>query len=482
MGGARSFVVLWAGLTLLSLLLLLTPSVPTAWPSPELSLTLAGAAATVSLGLVYLSTLRFRALGTPLDLFAGLGFGTLALASLSLRLLGAAGAPTDPVLYLAIFTGAAAGGLFLVGLRYVGQVVEPADQARFGWVRAAYVAAVLLAALVVLVPAARLLPGALDQRGLDLLAAGRPIYGFLPGQAPLLLIASACVALLHGAASLGYTSVALRSPDPHLRLIAVSLTLQFFGQLHTLAFPPAVVDYVSLTDGFRLGTYLLLLLGLMARLGHDAGDQAARAERLRLSRELHDGLAQQLSLLNLRLSHASQVGRPAEKRDEDLRSSRRLVEAALLEARQAITSLREGSSSWQELSRAAGTLTAEFGRNHEVQVTFTARGATDSVDADLHVTVLRMLYEACSNAVRHGGASRIDVRLDGDAEGVELHIQDDGQGFDSTLIHATPGVGIRSMIERLQRRNGSLNLDSVPGHGATIRAWLPLQDRTRRPR
>src|SRR6266704_5925535 len=82
--------------------------------------------------------------------------------------------------------------------------------------------------------------------------------------------------------------------------------------------------------------------------------------------------------------------------------------------------------------------------------------------------------EAWSNAVRHGAARRIAVTLAARRGGIEIVVTDDGRGFDTAQTLSSTGVGVRSMIERLQRRGGRLNFASTPGQGAEMRAWMPV--------
>jgi signal transduction histidine kinase len=62
-------------------------------------------------------------------------------------------------------------------------------------------------------------------------------------------------------------------------------------------------------------------------------------------------------------------------------------------------------------------------------------------------------------------------RLD---HGLELAVQDDGRGFDATAVRARPSLGLASMRERIHLLGGELDLDTAPGQGTTIVAWVPV--------
>jgi signal transduction histidine kinase len=86
-----------------------------------------------------------------------------------------------------------------------------------------------------------------------------------------------------------------------------------------------------------------------------------------------------------------------------------------------------------------------------------------------------VLQEALQNAIKHSGARKVEVALrrEGDYR-LELTVRDRGVGFD---LGATHGLGLISMKERLKSVHGRLAISSLPKHGTTLRAWVPLQDK-----
>jgi signal transduction histidine kinase len=165
-----------------------------------------------------------------------------------------------------------------------------------------------------------------------------------------------------------------------------------------------------------------------------------------------------------------------EEHARDLSVVQRLIEAALLETRQAITVLRTGAVSWQEFESAVTALADEFARNHDVDVQVTAQGQTSALDAEVQLDLLRLVHEALSNAVRHGGATRIEIALATAPRQLEVTIRDNGAGFEPADVLASRGsVGLSSMAERLQRHAGRLAIESTPGQGTCVRACVPIR-------
>lgn len=467
---------LWFVLIQALVVVLVVPDAPVATSNPTLAVTLSTLAGVVGLVLVQIGVVRFLVLGYPIDLFAGLAFAPLALANLGVRVLALAagrGEPQEIGLCMTLGAQFMAAALLLAGISQGGQVPPSLRRRR----------AMRLGSLVVLVVglgAAALvrfrhdLPRAVDAATREALVAGRPVVDALPGQEPWLLLANGTIALLFLAATVGYVVSSRRYQDPHISALALAVTLLFFGQINALLAPSIAAQYVTTADLIRTAAYLVLAFSLVGRMCGDIAERAVREERLRLSRELHDGLAQQLSLLNLLINRASAPGRPWERRVGELESARRLVEQAVLEARHAITSLRTGVLSWEEFSRTLASFVEEFSQNHEVQVHLTREGSAGRIEAELQVEILRTLHELFSNAVRHGEATRLHVALVALPGRINMRVHDNGKGFDPSQPAAPGGVGLQSLKERIVRRGGSLALRSEPGEGATIDAVIPL--------
>jgi signal transduction histidine kinase len=108
---------------------------------------------------------------------------------------------------------------------------------------------------------------------------------------------------------------------------------------------------------------------------------------------------------------------------------------------------------------------------HEIPVNTTLGEETD-LPLETKETLYRIAQEALHNTVKHARASRADLKLVCDARGIVLEVSDDGAGFD-------PGedfsghLGLKSMRERAARLGGTLQVESAPGEGTSIRVRIP---------
>lgn len=483
----RWHLALWTVLGTAWLAIVLNPSLPVAARDPALATLIATLASSVGLALMQLGRTRFLVLGHRIDLFAGVAFGVLALANV-IQLLGLLFGPDSfglrggPPLVLLLYVLAPV--LLVAGLFGVDVTVPPPRRGA-GWWRLVglLVIAIVLSALAAGALGGMAVPLLMDAGAQAVLVAGQPVQDILRGQSPWVLLPDSLSAGLLLVAAIGYLRVARHRAEPQVGWLALALTLLFFGQAHALLFPPVTVDYVSSGDLCELAGFCVLLSSLVSNLGDEIAHRASHEERLRLSRELHDGLAQQLALLHIRLGASLNEPCAAAAHARDMEFAARQVEAALLEARQAITALRVGALSWDEFTGTLGSYVDEFADNHQVDVRLAISGAAPDVDAALQAEILRILHEAFSNALRHGGAQHIGVSLEATEGWLELRVEDDGSGLpaETTLrsraSSPSGGVGLTSMAERVQRRGGHLAVTNGSARGVSVDARLPLTSR-----
>jgi signal transduction histidine kinase len=190
-------------------------------------------------------------------------------------------------------------------------------------------------------------------------------------------------------------------------------------------------------------------------------------ERQRLERNIHDGAQQHLVALavNLRLAQTLIVRSP---------------ERALPVLAQLRTVAEETIDTLSELSRGIyPRLLSEVG----LAAALEAAVGAGSMPVDLHVdevtrppsdveaTLYFCCLEALQNAAKHSHASRVVVRVRPVAEGVELVVSDDGDGF--TPLSVAPGSGLANLRDRAESVGGSLSVDSQPGRGTVIAVRVP---------
>ncbi|MDP9070505.1 MAG: sensor histidine kinase [Actinomycetota bacterium] len=273
---------------------------------------------------------------------------------------------------------------------------------------------------------------------------------------------------LYTIAAIGFSRQARGEADELLRWVGAGAMLSAFARLNYFFFPSLYSNWVSTGDLLRLAAYLFFVVGAAREIDaywRNHSRMAANEERRRLARELHDGLTQELAFIRSQTS-AMAAGLQIPGTVEHVAAA---AGRALQESRRAIEILSgDERRSLPEVLRTAGEEVA--GR----------AGATVQVEADalsdvagsVAEALVRVVRESVTNAVRHGGAKSIDVRLACREGTLEMEVTDDGRGFDPQCVRH--GFGLTSMRERVEGLGGTLSLTSEPGRGTTLRAQLPV--------
>ena len=200
-------------------------------------------------------------------------------------------------------------------------------------------------------------------------------------------------------------------------------------------------------------------------------------EKIRLGRDLHDGLIQSLYALGLNLESIRPL-LPTDPAEADLRLSRCTsdINAAIRDVRAHITGLTLDRLQSAGFAGALEASLAELRAGRSV--TFDIKIDEDAalLLAPAHRTeTLQIAREAVSNALRHGGASLINVRVHQNETAVCLLVQDNGTGFDAALRPAASGHGLANMRARAERMGATLRLTSESGQGARLVLTVPAQ-------
>lgn len=204
---------------------------------------------------------------------------------------------------------------------------------------------------------------------------------------------------------------------------------------------------------------------------------ATAREQERLSRDLHDGLAQVISYLMMRLDTVESLvrtGRSVEAQGE-LEKLREVTNELYVDVRDSISGLRTRVSE-TGLVRALQTYADEFEDRHGLPVSIVAEESMSPVPAEINLQLFRIVQEALANIRRHAHANQVTVRVDRRENSVlEVRIADDGQGFDpSNMLTTSQSLGLASMRERTELLGGVWDIQSKVGAGTTVVVKVPL--------
>ncbi|MCL4396199.1 MAG: sensor histidine kinase [Chloroflexi bacterium] len=201
-------------------------------------------------------------------------------------------------------------------------------------------------------------------------------------------------------------------------------------------------------------------------------------ERARLAREIHDTLAQGLVSIVMHLEAAEQAlpdGTSATSQHLD--QARRAARENLAEARRFVWALQPEALERDALPKALERTAARWTEESRIPVAVSVTGSPCPLPPESEVTLLRAAQEALVNVSKHARARQAMLTLSYMDDRVMMDVNDDGIGFDLTLISSereVDGFGLAGMRQRVERLGGHLSIESAVGEGTTLVVEIPL--------
>jgi signal transduction histidine kinase len=261
--------------------------------------------------------------------------------------------------------------------------------------------------------------------------------------------------------------------------ISVALVIAAFAQVCWAIVPGIYAPVVTADDLLRAGMSFVLLLGIyeqsredVARLRqanveleeHRTAEAERAAREAAVARELHDGIAQELWLAKLKLSGvagASDLGPEASALTAETAV---VVDRALEQARDAVSSLRERTTADPLAESLAGTV-SQFAEESGIRAELS--GNVPDVSPRVASEIIRIVREALTNVLKHADATVVRVTVRSDGPMTELTVADNGRGFAAGQASGT-GYGIRGMRERAALIGGDIDIVSKPQDGTRV--------------
>jgi signal transduction histidine kinase len=247
--------------------------------------------------------------------------------------------------------------------------------------------------------------------------------------------------------------------------------------------PDIAFRFAALTGGMFLGISLFAFMsGVVALRQHAARDELRKvnselratqallaentriAERVRIARELHDLVGHHLTALTLNLEVATHLVEG--KALEHVQQAHSLAKLLLVDVREVVSDIRDDDK--VELASALRTLVEGVPEPHIHLDLPRELSMTDPLRAQV---LLRCAQEMITNSVRHARAKNLWISLVPDENGVAMIARDDGRGVDAVEA----GNGLIGMKERLKQLDGELKIESSPGAGFVLHAWVPME-------
>ncbi len=205
---------------------------------------------------------------------------------------------------------------------------------------------------------------------------------------------------------------------------------------------------------------------------------AQEDERLQISRELHDEVAQILTGIDVQLAI---LGQASSLSDRNLRRRiahvQRFVKKSVTAVHRFARELRPALLDDFGLIPALRSLIRNLSAPATLRIRFTAVAESEGLDRARRTVLFRVAQEALANVVRHARATLVVVRLRRAPGGIELTVDDDGRSFDVERVlnsRARRHLGLLGMRERIGMVGGTFGIVSTSGKGTCLWAAMPL--------
>ncbi len=244
----------------------------------------------------------------------------------------------------------------------------------------------------------------------------------------------------------------------------------------------------------QVGTALGFLSGDLATFGEqvESADnkrllamkvlKAHEEERSRISREIHDGPAQSMSNVVLKAEIVEKLfDVDIQKTRVELANLKTITRNTLQDVRRIIYDLRPMSLDDLGLRPTLAKYVETYSMDYGIRADLSFRGEEHHLkNKTIILAVFRIVQECLSNVRKHAKAQHVAVMVEFAPKTVLLRIRDDGKGFDSSRIGlegngVDSGFGLFGMRERIDMLDGSMEFDSAPGKGTTVRVSLPYE-------
>ncbi len=203
-------------------------------------------------------------------------------------------------------------------------------------------------------------------------------------------------------------------------------------------------------------------------------------ERARIAREIHDGLAQDINFMLMRvqtLQTAQQMGKAIDL-PKELEQLNQTLRRDVREVRQTIFALRPVEIETMGFVPALEKFVTDFAAANDFRIQLNVQGDATWLAPKLQSALYRLVQEALNNVRKHARATNVWIDLKFHADVAALTVRDDGTGFDMIkALDAARGrgsVGILQMRERAERAGGAFEIETAEGQGTTVRVTLPL--------
>lgn len=202
--------------------------------------------------------------------------------------------------------------------------------------------------------------------------------------------------------------------------------------------------------------------------------EAEENERQRIAKDLHDGVGQMMSAAKMNLSAIeSEIEFTDKEQSQSFEKIIQLVDESCKEVRTVSHIMMPNALLKNNLGAAIGDFVNKL-TNKNLQVHVYTENLDERIDSNTETVLYRVIQECVNNALKHAGATTLDISLVRDKDGISGTIEDNGKGFDTASNENVAGIGLKNIITRIEYLKGTVDFDSAPGRGTVVALHVPL--------
>lgn len=197
-------------------------------------------------------------------------------------------------------------------------------------------------------------------------------------------------------------------------------------------------------------------------------------ERMRLAKELHDGIGGLMSMIKLQFSNITKSNQ-ALKKDNEYLEAMNLLNSTTQDIRRISHALMPSALERLGLVEAVAQFCTQAAQSSKLDIDFQHYGLEERLPAKTELLIYRIVQELLNNILKYAEAREILVQISKNNQLLAVSIEDDGKGFDVSILKNKEGIGLRSMQQRVELLGGKMDIDSAEGNGTAINIELPIQ-------
>lgn len=202
--------------------------------------------------------------------------------------------------------------------------------------------------------------------------------------------------------------------------------------------------------------------------------EAEERERIRIAKDLHDGIGQQVSAVKMNLSAFEEYVQPGIASSDRYQVLLNMVDDAIKEVRAVSHNMMPNALLRFGLATAVREFIDKISVTGLLKCNLEVVGMDERLDGNTETVLYRVMQECVNNIIKHAQAKTISIQLIRHEKNLTLMIEDDGAGFDTAQVDKFSGIGLKNIISRVQFLNGTVDFDSHLGRGTTVVVEVPL--------